>query len=314
MQATSVPWQISQKLVLRVILLALPAMAAGTIATAPAVSAEQKIAKAAKPPAVPQNAVPAKDQSAVSVANVGSKPETKPGAKLETKPGAKPETKPGAKQETKPGAKPETKPGAKPETKPGAKPETKPGAMLETKPGAKPETKPAAKAEAKPEAKTYADKETGDLLEEARDLTHEYKYEEAGRLVEEAIRRQPKNPRLRMMLAKGLIEQGRLPKAIDELLEASLLDPSHNGPRFEIAQVYVYQGRFKDAVSVLQQIQSRAPFASRDARKAAQALASIDSALRVQNPYSLSYADPKIPCPGSAPISRSRWQSGLIPK
>jgi len=137
-----------------------------------------------------------------------------------------------------------------------------------------------------------AGKSTDDLMDEARDLTSAYKYDKAEPLLEEAVRREPKNPRYRFIMAKGLIEQGRFEKAIDQLLEASLLDPSRNVPRFEIAQVYVYQGRFKDAIAVLEQIKKRVLPGSRDSRKADGALSSIAAYYELGDPYSPSYADP----------------------
>jgi hypothetical protein len=155
-----------------------------------------------------------------------------------------------------------------------------------------------------------ADKTTDDLMDEARDLAHEYKHKEAEPLLEEAVRREPKNARFRFIMAKGLIEQGRFSKAIDELLESSLLDPTNNGARFEIAQVYVYQGRFKDAVTVLEQIKNRVPFTSHDARKAVQALNSIAAFYELGDPYSVSYADPEESTPwqrSDFPIKVAIW-------
>jgi predicted Zn-dependent protease len=155
-----------------------------------------------------------------------------------------------------------------------------------------------------------AAKTTDDLIEGARDLTHEYEYKKAEPLLEEAIRREPKNPHFRFIMAKGLIEQGRFEKAMEELLEASFLAPTNNGPRFEIAQIYVYQGRFKDAVTVLEQIKNRVPFTSRDARKAVQALNSIAAYYELGDPYSASYADPEDSTPwqrSDFPIKVAIW-------
>ena len=161
------------------------------------------------------------------------------------------------------------------------------------------------------EVKTrFAGKSTDDLMAEAADLASQYKHQEAEALLEEAVRREPKNARFRFILAKGLIEQGRFNKAVEELLESSLLDPSHNGPRFEIAQVYVYQGRFKDAVTVLEQIKKRVNFASMDARKADRALNSIAAYYELGDPYSASYADPEESTPwqrSDFPIKVAIW-------
>ncbi len=133
--------------------------------------------------------------------------------------------------------------------------------------------------------------DTVDLVNQAKDLVHEYKYSEAESLLNEAVKREPKNGRYHFLLGKTLIEEGRFEKAIDEFLEAGLLQPDNNDSRFEIAQIYVYQGRFKDAASVLEQIKKRVPFISRDARKVERALASIASYYELGDPNSVSYAN-----------------------
>ena len=141
-------------------------------------------------------------------------------------------------------------------------------------------------------AQSFANRSTDDLRQEARGLARAYKHKEAEPLLEELVRREPKNARFHFVRAKGLIEQGRFQKALDELLEASLLEPQDYDARFEIAQVYVYQGRFKDAAMVLEQIKQRAGVVSRDGFRAQSGLNSIARFYELGDPYSKTYADP----------------------
>jgi len=136
-------------------------------------------------------------------------------------------------------------------------------------------------------------KSTAELRTEARGLSHRFKHKEAQPLIDELIRREPKDAGLRKLDAMGLIEQGRFQKALDELFEASLLNPADTDARFKIAQIYVYQGRFKDAAMVLEQLKKHGGFMSRDARRADHALATIAAYYEMGDPHSESYADPE---------------------
>ena len=158
---------------------------------------------------------------------------------------------------------------------------------------------------------------TEDLVDAARELAHQYKHKEADLMFAEAVRREPKNPRFHFLLARGLTEEGRFQKAIDELVECTFLDPKSERARFEIAQVYVYQGRFKDAVAVLEQIRNKSMPLSGDNQKAVEALKSISAFYELGDPYSASYADPDADVPwqrSDFPIKVAIWSDPEMPK
>ncbi|MBU6453876.1 MAG: matrixin family metalloprotease [Cyanobacteria bacterium REEB67] len=140
--------------------------------------------------------------------------------------------------------------------------------------------------------KAYADISTDDLVKNARLLARQYKHKEADLLLSEAVRREPKVAKFHYLLGRGLTEEGRFQKAVEEFLECTFLDPNDSRARFEIAQVYVYQGRFKDAIAVLEQIKSKAGPLSPESQMATGALNSIAAFYELGDPYSASYASP----------------------
>gem|GEM_PF-539900 len=196
---------------------------------------------------------------------------------------------------------------------PAAAPKAAPKAAPNAAPNAAPKAAPKAALKAAPVADSlnpYAKLSDEELQKKARALSLQFKHKEAEPLIVELVKREPKTARYHFILAKCLIEQGRFPKALEELLEASFLEPGDNDARFEMAQVYVYQGRFKDAAMVLEQIKKKAPFLSRDSRRADGALASIASYYDLDNPYSKSYADPEADMPwqrSDFPIKVAIW-------
>jgi predicted Zn-dependent protease len=130
------------------------------------------------------------------------------------------------------------------------------------------------------------------LFHQARSLARQYKHKEADIVLDELVKRQPRTAKYRLLLARGLSEEGRFPRALEQLFEASLLEPNDSEAYFQIAQIYVYQGRFKDAVAVLEQIKKRSGGLSGDSRMADVAIQSIAAYYQLGDPHSPSYADP----------------------